>query len=321
MGEVDESFNRCINECHRFAECFNLAVGKELILPEGLSDMERVVTGRKGYKKENDCMKQYRNRVVCAIVGIESQNKIYIPMAARNYIYEALRYDEQLTAIRNGHRKNRDIQNAEYIAGFSEADRLLPVIMVCVYFGEEPWTAPTRLHDLLDFQGIPEEEREMFQGLVNDYQLKILDVRHMSEKQLKKMKTDLRYLFGMIQASNNKETFYSYLEENQAELSCLDEDLYCAMTAITNTWDWIEHIMATKKGGCVNMCKAVDDWRKELLETGKTEGKIEGIQAFIRACQDLDMTMQTVKNQLMKQFQLNNDAAEKYIQRFWEKVM
>ena len=153
MGDSNVIFNKCMNENKRYAECFNMAVGRKIIVPEELYDMDKVFAGqrlnRQGtYEKRRDCIKAYGSQAVCAIIGIENQAEIHSAMVLRSFIYDAYSYDEQLNTIRKRHRENKDLKGAEYIAGFSGKDRIIPVITVCVYYGDEPWEAPIRLHEL-----------------------------------------------------------------------------------------------------------------------------------------------------------------------------
>lgn len=94
---------------------------------------------------------------------------------------------------------------------------------------------------------------------MNDYQLRILDVRRMGEDRISTMTTDLKHLFGMIQCSDNKTRLISYLNNNKNEVCNLDEDIYDTLEAIMNLGILKEKIEETRKGGRVNMCKAIED--------------------------------------------------------------
>lgn len=209
MGDSNVMFNKCINENKRYAECFNMAVGRKLIIPEALYDMDKVFTGQRlknqgTYERRRDCIKAYGRQAVCAIIGIENQSEIHSSMVLRSFIYDAYSYDRQLNTIRRKHRKMKDLKGEEYIAGFSEKDRIIPVMTVCVYYGDDPWNAPIRLHELIDFKYFPTKEQEFVKQLVNDYRLIVLDVKHMKKEMLENMETDLKYLFGILQHSHDK---------------------------------------------------------------------------------------------------------------------
>lgn len=75
MGDSNVTFNKCISENRRYAECFNLAVGKRVISAEGLYDIntvvaERRLNGQGSYEKRRDCIKAYETQAVCAIAAI-----------------------------------------------------------------------------------------------------------------------------------------------------------------------------------------------------------------------------------------------------------
>ena len=46
------------------------------------------------------------------------------------------------------------------LSPLKKEDRLVPVITLVLYMGEDPWNAAKRLHDLLDFSEIPHELRD-----------------------------------------------------------------------------------------------------------------------------------------------------------------
>lgn len=95
MGDSNVIFNKCMNENKRYAECFNMAVGRKIIVPEELYNMDKVFAGqrlnRQGtYEKRRDCIKAYGSQAVCAIIGIENQAEIHSAMVLRSFIYNAI---------------------------------------------------------------------------------------------------------------------------------------------------------------------------------------------------------------------------------------
>ena len=280
MGEKDIAFNKCMSNNERYAECFNLAIGRELLLPEKLNRMERVILGETGgknlsgskkfYKKENDSIRWYGDQMVCAIFGMEGEANLNYAMVVRSFIYTAYRYNEQLIQLRKQHRRKKDLRGAEYLAGFAETDRLVPVLIVCVYYGKEPWTAPTHLHELLEFKGFTKEEELLLRNLISDYRMLVLDVRHMPIEWIDGMQTDLKHLFQLIRYSENSEELVEYIRNNRETLNNLDEDIFDAAVAIAEMKQ-LEEIIDKAEGGRKEMCKALDDIISEAEERGRQE--------------------------------------------------
>lgn len=317
MGDSNVIFNKCMNENKRYAECFNMAVGRKIIVPEELYNMDKVFAGqrlnRQGtYEKRRDCIKAYGSQAVCAIIGIENQAEIHSAMVLRSFIYDAYSYDEQLNTIRKRHRENKDLKGAEYIAGFSGKDRIIPVITVCVYYGDEPWEAPTRLHELIDFNYFPETEREFVKQLVNDYRLIVLDVKHMKEDMLEGMETDLQYLFGILQHSHDRKEMEAYIQSNQNELKNIDEDIYNAIAVMTNT-DILNDVIckSRKSGGGIDMCKAFEEMIAEGMEKGRIEEQKCSVQKLIITLREIGADEALIRDKVMLRYQLSSaDAME-----------
>ena len=220
-------------------------------------------------------MRWYGDQIVCAILGIEGEANLNYAMVARDFIYTAYRYNEQLTRIRKQHRRKKDLRGAEYLAGFAETDRLVPVLIVCVYYGKEPWTAPTHLHELLDFKEFTQEEELLLRNLVGDYQLQVLDVRHMEEALIDGMQTDLKHLFKLVRCSEDSEALLEYIRNNREELDNLDEDIFEAAAAI-GEMKQLQEITEKTEGGPVEMCKALDDIISNAEERGREIGMKRG---------------------------------------------
>ena len=170
MGKADITLNDCLKDKKRYADCFNTALNCKLLQPEYLTDMERVLEGTIRYPKLAACYKKERDGirgyigstgVLCAVICIENQRDIDYSQVARQFIYDAYSYNQQLTDIRKLHvevEKTKDRKDRNRYRGFYPGDRLLPVITICVYYGEEPWDAPVDLAELMDFSALSEEE-------------------------------------------------------------------------------------------------------------------------------------------------------------------
>lgn len=274
MGKIDVAFNRCISDNQRFAECFNLLLGEHAI---------------------------------CAILGIENQWNLNYAMVVRNYIYEAYQYNEQLVKLRKHHRENKDIKGSEYLAGFKNTDHLLPVLIICVYYGKEAWNAPTHLHELIDFSNFSNRECVAMKNLINDYRLHVLDVRRLKESTVNSMQTDLKHLFGLIRYSESEAKIRTYVEQNKHELDNLDADLYDAISSIVNMQELAESIEKTRKGGRVNMCKALEDMKRTELERGKEIGTLEGA---IRMLQRLGKSDSFIIETVAEEFCVDKETVE-----------
>ena len=323
MGDKNVAFNKCLSQNQRYAECFNLAVGRNILSGDMLCDVDKVLSayrqdGNGVYEKRRDCVKAYGDQIICAIIGLETQSDIHQAMVVRSFIYDAYTYDVQLSQIRKQHKERKDLKGTEYIAGFGKNDQLIPVITICVYYGDEPWDAPTALHQLMNFENFPEADRDIIQQLVNDYHLIVLDIQHMEQEVLDRMQTDLRHLFHMIRYAGDKDAMRAYLEENHEEVSDMDEDIYHAVATMTNAKDLDDVLLQcrTKEGG-IDMCKAFEEIIAEgiaegiekRIEKGMAEERQSSIQKLILVLREIGTDENIILNKLILHYQLSKEEA------------
>lgn len=282
MGKVDITLNDCLKDRSRYADCFNTALNYKLLQPEYLSDMERVLEGTIPYPKLAACYKKERDNIcgyvgstgaICAVVCIENQRDIDYSQVIRQFIYDAYSYNQQLTDIRKSHsdeEKAKGTKERKRYRGFYPEDRLLPVLTVCIYYGEEPWDAPVEIQELMDFSTFSEEEKRIWSEYIQNYKITVLDIRRMAEEQIDTMDSDLKLLFGVLKNSSNKNNLLSFIGKHQQELSEIQDDLYQAMITLTNTKE-LRKLCNQKEdeGGTNNMCKAIDDLMKDCREEGE----------------------------------------------------
>lgn len=280
MGKVDITLNDCLKDNSRYADCFNAALGIKLLQSEYLSDMERILEGAiqfpkliASYKKERDGIRGYsRNSgAICAVVCIENQMDIDYSQVVRQFIYDAYSYNQQLIDIRKSHEcneKERSTQGKKTYRGFYPNDRLLPVLTVCVYYGEEPWDASLELRELVDFSAFSEEERKIWSNYIQDYKIIVLDIRRMTDERIDAMESDLKLLFGLLKNSDNKRQMQQFLSKYEIEFSEIQEDLFQAMISLTNTRE-LSGGGNNDKGGKKDMCKAIAEMLKDSREEGE----------------------------------------------------
>lgn len=133
----------------------------------------------------------------------------------------------------------------------------------------------------------------------------VLDIRHVDESVISGMETDLRHLFFIIRYSDDKTALKNYIYKNKDELADMDEDLYNAISAITDTKELDRLIEANKNmNGGIDMCKALDDIIKDSRAEGLKEGALKKIisQTCRKLCKGKDCT--TIASELEEDISL-----------------
>ncbi len=237
--------------------------GKQIVTEDDLQEADTQVG-----TKYRDCVRKVAFGVNFAIVGIENQEEKDYSLPLRNMTYDAVMYEKQAATIRKEVRKNsKGLEAGEYLYGFRKDDKVHPVITFVLYAGTEDWDGATSLHEILDFESIPEELREM----VSDYKVNFVDIRKIKDTSV--FQTDVRQVFDIIQCEKDKDAL-NKLVSNDPSYKNMEQDAFDLAVHYTKMTEMIkvkEHHM-DEKGG-VNMCQALT----ELLQDSKEEGREEGI--------------------------------------------
>lgn len=110
----------------------------------------------------------------------------------------------------------------KYDDGVPKGTKIVPTITLVFYFGEETWDGPKSIYDILD---IPDEMKGWAKTFIPDYQMHIIDARHMKEKNIERFDGNLKDFLLMIQEIFNREKL-------RAAVSLLTAAPFCAPPVI-----------------------------------------------------------------------------------------
>ena len=199
------------------------------------------------------------------VIGAENQTEQNNALAVRDMLYDAIHYASQVRQLDREHRNqgHRAENPAEFLSGFRSGDRLMPVVTVVVYWGPEKWTAPRSLHEMFGL-GVPEEILRH----VPDYRITILAPGEMED--LSVFRTDLKQVLRAVQVENDLDALRKLLTEDPSFRS-VDHDAAVTIQTLTKM-----SLRIPPGKEAVNMCKAAEEWKEELLTQGRAEGEIKG---------------------------------------------
>jgi hypothetical protein len=277
ISTIDVKAKKYMRQPIIFADVFNYFIydGETAIKAEQLRELDTTELSLPfGSNGKTVTVQKYRdvlkNVIVMAddkiayalILGIENQTSIHYAMPVRNMIYDALNYSAQVSKKANEHRQKKDYQTKEeFLSGFHREDKLIPVVTLVVYFGQEPWDGPISIHEMLA------ECDDRVLRYVPDYKINLVAPISMTEEEINKFKSDFKQLSTVIHYSNDKNTLKARLLSDN-KFKCLDFLTYDLISSVTS----IKVKNRVNKKGVVNMCKAVE----EMLEDSKLEGRVEG---------------------------------------------
>lgn len=249
-----------MSDNEKFADAFNYVLynGEPIIRPEDLhdSDTNELMLKETGKRDviAKDKMRDVKRRWILKkddtaaylMLGIENQSDVHYAMPPRNMLYDAMEYDRQLKLIRKAHTQKGDLTGPELISGFAKTDRLIPVVTLVVYFGDEEWDGPRTLHDMFDVSD------ENLLEHVSDYKLNIIVPAEIED--LNKFSTDFKYVMEFLQNTKDDDKLYEIMEEYIKEYGDIEPETVMLLNQVANLG-----LEINEKEGKVNMCKAWND--------------------------------------------------------------
>ncbi len=295
MGTVDALAKKYMGRPNVFADLFNHLMydGEPVLKPESLTEMN---TEEIALPFTNDAksfpVQKYRDVLKNAVImedgvaayvmilGIENQDNVHYAMPVKNMLYDAINYSSQVAEIAKEHKKAHDIvDSAEFLSGMKRDDRLIPVVTLVVYFGQDPWDGPVSLHQMFPRVG------EGIMKYVPEYRINLVSPVSMTEEEIDKFKTDFRELAAFIRCGKDTDEM-TKLVSNREEFRHMDP-----LTAeIANRVTESNLKLKINEKGEVDMCVAItgirergraeglEEGRIKYLEEGRAEGRAEGAE-------------------------------------------
>jgi len=287
MGEIDSKARAYVKQPAIFADLFNYLLydGEQKIKPSMLKEADPVEAVFLKRNRGKDITEQkYRDVLKNAVImqddnfsyhlilGVENQTSVHYAMPVKNMVYDALNYSGQVYLTGKKHKENEDISTgAEYISGFYKNDKLLPVITVVLYFGQEPWDGPMSIKEML----IDCDKRVL--PFVQDYKINLISPISMEISDIEKFQTDLRELAKIIKCSNDQEAMEETLKKDEERFKNMDyltADLACSVTSIKLP-------KKNREKETIDMCKAWADQRQAGYNEGLSQGISQGFSQGI----------------------------------------
>lgn len=280
MGRKNTVWRKYIFVGERFADLVNGYSGEPLIDAEKLETLESFgirteeYAGRKR-EQEHDAIKLAMISGVYCIIGIEAQENIHYKMVTRSIGYALEAYERQLDEISSKYAACGGLRGDEFLSRMKKNDVIAPVIILVVYFGEEPWDAAVDLYELTQAHQFPEKLKNM----LPNYRMNLLDVCRFEH--LHRFQSDLHEVFGFLQRRKDRGQLEQFISENEQAFRNMREDAYDVIAAYGHNRILFKlKNICRREGDVYDMCQALDDiWKngkKEGMKEGKKEGKKEG---------------------------------------------
>ena len=207
MRDRDAATKQYMSHKDVVADAFNFYLygGEQRILPERLRKMDATEVASLYGKTDGGSVQKIRDELILwemmrdedavyVILGIENQTHIDYAMPVRDMLYDALQYARQVEESKRSYRqkKNTKMNSAEFLSGFRKEDKLMPVITLVVYFGEESWDGPQSIREMLNTKD------EVILSYVQDYKLNLIVPATIRDEEFDKFHTDLGAILQFI---------------------------------------------------------------------------------------------------------------------------
>ena len=293
-----------------FADIFNnlLFDGKDILRAEDLTSLPteghtRDVAG-KIHENRCDIRKADRKHNVYRLVcGIENQSGVDYTMPERVMGYDYAAYECQIKTIMNS---NKEKKHPAITKRIHEDQKLAPVVTAVLYWGDEAWDGPVRLHDMLEF---PDETEDVIRPLVPDYPINLVDVRRLPLEVRKKLTSDFGLIAEYVAGKQDPERLEALMQDNVHTIKHLEEflDLLSEVAKDKQYKEVVEKLSKANKEDvtmCVIADKLVNKGREQGLERGKlllistllNNGRLQ----FEEAARYLDMPADTLRMKLLE---------------------
>ena len=255
----------------------NLFDGEDLLQPEELSVMPTELVYKDNYGTMrhhylDTRMKAEEHQTDIAVFCIENQSGVSNIMPVRDMGYLYSNYSEQIREVQRKDGKKKEFPVTE---GIDRDQKLIPVISLVLYYGQEPWNGPEKLSDLLS---VPEDWQEKLEPLITDHPVRIIHLAAQDEETRAKYKSDFRHIADYLACAGDREESWQYISDESREI-CHPEEYLDMMAAFSNDARFarIKATVLSKRNegeGRVTMFSIVD----ELENIGRQKGVKEGME-------------------------------------------
>lgn len=231
MGKNDVSLKSYLSDKRRFADLFNgtLMGGSQVIDASRLEDSPTVVSvsDESGIMERiNDITMRYTyDGSSLALIMLENQDYIDYTMPLRVMLQQAMAYDRQIRDIKSQNKNSEWQSRDEYLSKVRKTDKILPVVILIAYWGENEWQGAKSIHDMLSFNPHTEGLRQF----VPEYRINFVDIK--KYKNSEKFKTELKTFSGLYFCKGSKRKMSEYIKSHK-ECSNIDSDTFWAIANI-----------------------------------------------------------------------------------------
>ena len=296
MGKKDSITKDYMGNPARFADLFNgfCFHGAEKVVPSELRDMDTAgvviphsadgaAVPTQKYRDVLKVLTKTDGKAAYCILGVENQSEVHTAMPVRNMLYDAMTLADQISAVANSHKNNRDkaSDNAEFLSGFHRSDKLLPVVTIVVHWGADEWDAPVSVQEMYS--------EDIDDGLLKyspDYHINLVSPTMMSDEELEIFQSDLREVLKFIKYSKDKQSMQD-LVDRDPKYKSLNRDAARTISVCANV-----DFKIPEGEEPIDMCKAIEDMKDDARKEGFAESQSQMAMKMLKKNEPVEKIME-----------------------------
>ena len=283
MGEPNNALKVYMNRPDRIRSVLEYYLGEKL--PEDWSCEEtggfttvRNADGKISFR-ERDYLGKACAWGVCFKLGLENQNSANLTYPWRLMELDCLSYGSEIEDIQQRNMASGIEYGTEddFKYRYKKNDYLEPILNLTLYWGRKKWKSPLSLRGMMrSVDALPDKIRH----LVGDYSVHIISMRFISDEDLQKMDSDLKYVLGIMKHTASRKQYVRYIYENQEYFSRIPRsavDVIDACTNIKNIKGILQYTLNPESGEEeTDMCKALEQIERHAMKKGVKQGERRG---------------------------------------------
>ncbi len=219
---------------------------------------------------------------------------------------------ETAGAHKRGEKKNADGAGSgpspgEYLSEFYKTDRLLPVIMLTIFYSAEEWDGPLML-------------REMYSDLddtaaqyVPDYRVNLIAPGNMTDGEIEEFQSSLKEVVLYIRYSGDKEKLQEVIRKNK-KFRRLERQAAEVINVTTNSK--LKYAEGQEE---VDVCAAIEEMKMDSRTEGRIEGKMEGkIEGSVETYREVGYSIKDTIKRVAEKFSISMQKSEEEVRKYWK---
>ena len=190
----------------------------------------------------------------------------------------------------------------EYLSGFKKSDKLISIITLVIYWSPKEWDGTRCLHEMLSVRDAYVLKH------VPDYRINLVSPKDISDEDFRKFHTTLAAALQFIKHSINKTELEALMDADR-DYEHLDRRTVELLNEVAGAG-----ITIPEGAKEVNVCKAIEDMKKEVAENAAREAENRAVEnTLIESIKSLMETMKLTAEQAMDALKIKAEDRSRYM--------